>query len=107
MKKITLLFLIPILSTCKLSSDKITNPSDLATLALVLKVELQQANIKPVCSEEGLLEVEQFLEGKPEAEQQKYVNKVGANLGECIIESYGGEWIEHEPGVWAVKLSDG
>ncbi|MBC6610544.1 hypothetical protein H8B15_06400 [Hymenobacter sp. BT507] len=92
--------------SCTDKSDKITGVSDIQNLAGAFGIELQSAEIRPVCSEAGLQEVETFLESKPETEQQKYVLKTGAYLGECIISSYGGKWIEHEPGIWAVKLSD-
>lgn len=100
---LTAIFLI----SCGANSNEITNAADLARLAGALNSELQAANIEHVCSETGLQEVENFLEKKPENEQREYVLKVGAYLGECIIESYGGEWIEYEPGVWGIKLSEG
>jgi hypothetical protein len=75
-------------------------------LATNFGVELKQAKIEPVCNKVGLQQVEEFLERKSEAEQQQYVLRVGAYLGDCIIKSYGGEWIEYEPGIWGVKLSD-
>lgn len=94
------------LISCGSNSDKITNVSDLKSLAEALSIELQMAKIEPICSESGLQEIEQFLESKSEAAQQQYVPKIGAYVGECIIESYGGEWIEHQPGIWGIKLSD-
>jgi hypothetical protein len=38
--------------------------------------------------------------------QEQYILSAGAYLGECLIQTYGGEWIEHEPGVWGVKFKD-
>jgi hypothetical protein len=95
------------LISCASNSVKISNASDLKNLAGVFRIELQLAKINPVCSEQGLQEIEKFLESKSEAEQQEYVLKIGTYLGECIIESYGGQWIEREPGIWGIKLSDG
>ena len=106
MKTILQIFAAIFLISCGANSNEITNAADLARLSGALNSELQAANIEHVCSETGLQEVENFLEKKPENEQREYVLKVGAYLGECIIESYGGEWIEHEPGVWGIKLSE-
>lgn len=93
-------------AACRPSSDEPHDVDTIQTLAREFSAELQTAKINPVCSEAGLQEVEKYLESKPEAAQQQYVPKVGAYLGECIIRSYGGQWVEQQPDVWAVKLSD-
>ena len=94
------------LVSCEIKSDRITSTTDLKLLVSDFNVELQQAKLETVCNKSGLQRVEEFLESKSEAEQQQYVLKVGAYLGNCIIESYGGEWIEYEPGIWGIKLSE-
>lgn len=95
-----------LLASCNSQLHKINDVSDIEKLAGALNIELQMEKIEPICSEIGLQQVEKFLESKSEHEQTEYILKVGSYLGECIIKSYGGEWVEHEPGIWGIKLSE-
>jgi hypothetical protein len=92
---------------CSSSPHAIHEQADLPQLAVDLKEELRQHNIKAECSAAGLRKVEAFLETMPEADQQDHMNPVAAYLGECMIGTYGGEWVEDSPGVWAVKFPEG
>lgn len=92
--------------SCGRTSEKISNAADLKRLADEFTLDLEMAGIESVCSEEGLQKVERYLEGKSEGVQQQYVLNAGAYLGECLIQTYGGEWIEHEPGVWGIKFNN-
>lgn len=107
MKKITKIVAATLLMvSCGTNAKRINDASDLKQLADEFVMDLEMDGIESVCTEAGLKEVEKFLEGKSEGVQQQYVLNAGAYLGECLIQTYGGEWIEHEPGVWGVKFED-
>src|SRR5690349_15599774 len=100
------LFVVLLLIACGSKPDSITSVADLKRLSDEFRIELQAAGVASACTETGLKEIETFVESKPESEQKQHIVKVGAYLGECIIESYGGKWIEHEQGLWGIELSE-
>ena len=95
-----------VIGSCRTNAERIKDAADLKRMADEFAMDLEMEGIEPTCSEAGLQEVEKFLEGKSESVQQQYVLIAGAYLGECLIETYGGQWIEHEPEVWGVKFND-
>lgn len=92
---------------CNSGPDTIREAGDLSELAERVKAELRQRNIKPQGSVRSLRQVEAYLDSMPEPEQVARITRVGAYLGECMMANYGGEWVEDQPGVWAVKFPEG
>ncbi len=95
------------IASCADDAPRIRQASDLPEFAARFKMSLEGAGIKPVCSEAGLQEVEFYLDKMPEGVQQAHVPLVGAYLGQCMIDNYGGEWVKDVSGTWAVQFSQG
>jgi len=81
------------------------NPDRFKAKAELLKIQLRVEKIEFTCNTDGLKEVEKFILNRS-YQRDEYILKAGALLGECMIETYGGEWLLKD-GNWAVKVNEG
>jgi len=76
---------------------------------LVRTVARESLGVDARFDEDGVRWLDQYIDGQrenaaPEVKDQ-LPNTLGAFLGECIRQTFGGQWIQDEMG-WAVRLNE-
>jgi len=91
-------------TTANLMKEKI-----LANAELVRSVAQEELDIDASYDEAGVRWLDQYIERQrdaaSESTKERLPNTLGAYLGECIRQSFGGEWIEDQEGGWAVQIT--
>ena len=107
MSRFFIIFLLPLFFIgCEKNNKQLASIDDIEKEAKMFTAFLNQNDIHLDCSFKGLQTTEEYLESLPEHEQIKLTNQIASYLGECIIHTYGGEWVLHDNVGWAIKFSD-
>jgi len=76
---------------------------------LVRTVAQKSLGVDAGFDEDGVRWLDQYIDGQREAATEevkdRLPNTLGAFLGECIRQTFGGQWIQEEMG-WAVKINE-
>jgi hypothetical protein len=76
---------------------------------LVRSVAKKSLGVDAGYDEDGVRWLDQYIEGQRDAATEelkdRLPNTLGAYLGECIRNTYGGEWIQDEMG-WGLRINE-
>jgi hypothetical protein len=74
---------------------------------LVRRIAADELDIGVACDEAGVRWLDGFIqrqhEGGDQAIRERLVQTLGAFLGQCVVETFGGRWIEAS-GTWGVHF---
>lgn len=82
-----------------------------ANAELVRRVALENMNVEVSYDLDGVRWLDGFIDrqrdGATEEVKRKLSSTLGAYLGECIRQTYGGEWVQHPEFGWSVRMREG
>lgn len=81
-----------------------------ANAELVRKVAREQLGVTVGYDEAGVRWLDQYIEHQREAAapdvRERLPNTLGSYLGECVRQTFGGEWVQDPQVGWSVKIND-
>ncbi|HEY0587725.1 MAG TPA: hypothetical protein VGD52_16430 [Pseudoduganella sp.] len=82
-----------------------------ANAELVRRVALENMNVEVSYDLDGVRWLDGFIDrqrnGATEEVKRKLSSTLGSYLGECIRQTYGGEWVQDPEFGWSVRLKEG
>lgn len=81
-----------------------------ANAELVRKVAREQLGVTVGYDETGVRWLDHYIEHQREAAapdvRERLPNTLGSYLGECVRQTFGGEWVQDPQVGWSVKIND-